>query len=93
MKYLVNWERTPQGNGIKSGDTLTINVPGTDYISGGIFQNNFPVLAFFEMGENVSLRLVKGKTWFGTAKPLPRGTYVLKTRTATNGWDDKFEVI
>ena len=93
MTYKVNWIKTSSGNGINSGDTLQVNIDGVDYISGAVYKDKFPVLVFFEMGAKVSLRLVKGRTWFGKAKPLPKGTYVLKCRTASNGWDDEFEIV
>ena len=93
MSYSVNWEKTPAGNGIKSGETLVIVVKGADYLSGGIYKDNLPVLAFFEMGNSASIRLVKGRTFLRRPKPLPRGKYVLKTRTAANGWDDEFQII
>ena len=51
-----------------------------------------PVLAFFEMGHTVSIKLVKGKTILGRTKSLPKGTYTLKIRTASNGWDDEFYI-
>ena len=93
MSYKVNWRKTPEGNGLWIGDDLEISIDGVEYISGGVFQNNMPVLAFFEMGDKVSLRMVKGRTWLGKAKPLPRGTYVLKCRTATQGYDDEFVIV
>jgi len=90
--YSVNWYKGKSGNAIKSGDTLKLKVKGAEYISGGIYKNNLPILAFFEMKNTVSIRLVKGRTLLGRAKSLPKGTYVLKTRTAANGWDDSFEI-
>jgi len=90
--YSVNWYKGNSGNAIKGGDILKLKVKGVDYISGGIYQKNIPVLAFFEMKDTVSIRLVKGRTLLGRAKSLPKGTYVLKTRTAGNGWDDEFEI-
>ena len=93
MKYSVNWLKTPDGNGISSGETVIVKVKGADYLSGGIYKDNLPVLAFFEMGNSASIPLVKGRTFLRRPKPLPRGKYVLKTRTAANGWDDEFQII
>ena len=92
MNYQVNWITGASGNGIKSGSTLTIKIDGVQYLSGGIYKDNFPVLAFFEMGSTVSIPLVKGRTFFRRPKPLPKGEYVLKVRAATQGWDDPFQI-
>ncbi len=90
--YSVNWIKGNQGNGINSGETVIVKVDGADYLSGGIYKDNLPVLAFFEMKDTAEIALIKGKTFFGRPKPLTKGTYTLKTRTATNGWDDEFQI-
>ena len=88
----VNWYKGPMGNGIHQGETLQVKIEGAQYLSGGIYKDNLPVLAFFEMGETAKIALIKGRTWLGRPKGLSKGTYMLKTRTATNGWDDEFEI-
>ena len=94
--YSVNWYAGQNGNGLIRGSTLNLKVEKAQHISGGVYRDNLPVLIFFEMGENVSLKLVKGRYPWGQAKPLPRGTYVLKTRAYVSGngkgWDDEFEI-
>lgn len=90
--YSVNWHKGKIGNAIKRGNTLKVTIRGTEYISGGIYRGKSLLLPFFEMSEKVSIRLVKGRTILGRAKSLSKGTYVLKIRTATNGWDDEFEI-
>ena len=92
MTYDVNWISGESGNGISSGRTLVVKIDGAPYLSGGIYKDNLPVLAFFEMSNTASIPLVKGRTFFRKPKPLPKGKYTLKTRTATNGWDDEFQI-
>lgn len=93
--YSVNWIKTDKGNGIQQGTTIIIDWK-VDYISGGIFDEtgSFPILAFFEMGNHVEIAPYKGKTWYGAAKPLPKGTYTLITRTGYgDGYRDQFEIV
>ena len=93
--YKVNWIKTDKGNGINIGNTIEIDWK-VDYISGGIYDETgkFPILAFFEMGNHVEIKPYKGKTWYGKAKPLPRGTYTLITRTGYgDGYTDQFEIV
>lgn len=57
MKFIINWIKTPQGNGINEGDLLTIYAAGASHISGAIYKNGFPVLAIFGMGERAKIKV------------------------------------
>ena len=102
-KYKVNWEDSDHGNSIKSGEDLEIEVLGAQFISGGVYKDNLPIFAIFEMGDKakISIKIRDKKeedgTWF--SRGLLEGQYTLKIRThiptSTNyidGWDDDFYV-
>ena len=87
----MNWIKTPNGNGIREGETLRINAKGASHISGAIYQKGFPVLAIFGMGENAKI-LVKRKGL------NLKGQAVLKLRASDSkhrgfGIDDAFNII
>ena len=91
MKILVNWIKTPMGNGIREGSTLTITATGASHISGGIYKNGSPVLAIFGYGGKASIKVArKGKSL--------KGNCILKVRAYDQkyrgfGIDDIFVVI
>ena len=91
MKFIMNWIKTPNGNGINEGDTLTIYAAGAAHISGAIYQKGFPVLAIFGAGERAKIKVQrKGLNLKGTA--------VLKLRAFDKkhrgfGIDDAFLIL
>ena len=91
MKITCNWIKTPQGNGIKQGDTLRISAPGASHISGAIYRNGFPVLAIFGMGSTAKIKVErKGINLHGLA------TLKVRCFDKTNrgfGIDDAFIII
>jgi len=91
MKIRVNWIKTPQGNGIEEGSTLTITADGADHISGGIYKKGFPVLAIFGKGSKASIKVKR----LGISL---KGPAVLKVRAYDkyyrgSGIDDAFEIV
>ena len=91
MKFIVNWVKTPQGNGINEGDILKVHAAGASHISGAIYRKGFPVLAIFGNGENAKI-LIKRK---GLSL---KGQAVLKLRAFDTkhrgfGVDDAFIIL
>ena len=94
MTYTVNWIKTDKGNGIIAGNTIEVSVDEAGHISGGIYQNNFPVTINQVMGDKISFKTKRG--YFG--RKLPKGTYMLKIRGNFPdyrgfGYDDEFEIV
>jgi hypothetical protein len=88
VKYLVNWERIPLGNAKSEGTILKIEIPNASYISGGIYQNNMPILAIFGHGSKAQILLKrKGKKLKGLAVLKIRG-HTLDSKGF--GFDDAF---
>ena len=87
----MNWIKTPNGNGIKEGDTLKVTAQGASHISGAIYRKGFPVLAIFGMGNSAKIKVLrKGLSLKGPA--------VLKLRAFDSkhrgfGIDDAFIII
>lgn len=91
MKFIINWIKTSNGNGIAEGDTLKVHAKGASHISGAIYKNGSPVLAIFGMGEHAKI-LVKRKGM------NLKGQCVLKLRAFDSkhrgfGIDDAFSII
>jgi hypothetical protein len=93
MKYSASFITSKQGNAAKEGTTLRIRVDGAHFISGGIYQNGSPVIAFqTEAGDNDVEVLLKRKD-----RSL-KGKATLKVRAFDStwrgaGWNDEFEII
>lgn len=93
MKYNVNFEQTKNGNSIKENSIMKIKIDGAHFISGGIYQNNFPVVMFqTQAGDNDAELLVRRKD-----KSL-KGKAVLKIKAFDSewrefGWTDEFLII
>ena len=98
--YKVNWIKTPLGNGIRSGDILTVEVEGASHISGGVYKDNLPIQAGFAFGPDpMTFKLAKRAIVDGEWRTvgLALGKYTLKTRAYVDGrgqgWDDEFEIV
>jgi len=93
VKYSANFITSKQGNAAKEGSVLTIRVDGAHFISGGIYQNGFPVIAFqTQAGDNDVDVILRRKD-----KSL-KGKATLKVRAYDSawrgaGWNDEFEII
>ena len=91
MSYSVNWESTPAGNAIEEGNTIIVKVPGAEFVSGGVYMNNLPIIAGFGSGDTMKIKLATRQ------HSLEGMTLVLKTRAykgmQIQGWDDAFLVI
>lgn len=57
MKFIINWVKTPTGNGIKEDSILRINAKGAAHISGAIYQKGFPILAIFGKGDHAEIKV------------------------------------
>ncbi len=93
-KYKVNWIKTDKGNGILAGHEIVVTCKDADHISGGIYQNNFPVVINQVMGDVIKFKTKRG--YFG--RKLPKGTYLLRIRGNYAdyrgfGYDDEFEIV
>jgi len=99
MKYKANWIKTEKGNGIKTGNTITVKVIGAITVSGWIAKKTWHGKKIMQIGQGktlVSFKL-KEKKWRKT-KPYKTGRYILKISATgknnkSNTWTDEFEVI
>lgn len=91
MSYSVNWTKTPAGNAIKEHETITVKVSNAEFVSGGVYMNNLPIIAGFGMGDTMKIKLSRKDM------NLEGFSLVLKTRAwvdnRSQGWDDQFLVI
>jgi hypothetical protein len=89
--YKTNFVKTPIGNGIKEKQTLHIDIAKAAHISGAIYKNNLPVIAFFSHGGHATVKIQrKGRSL--------KGLCVLKVRGSDKGnksfgIDDAFVVL
>ena len=92
MKFSTNFVKHGSTHGISEGSVLNVKVDGAHFISGGIYQNGFPVVIFqTQPGDSEADIIVKRKD-----KSL-KGTAVLKVRAYDDswkgsGWNDTFEI-
>ena len=98
--YKANWVKTPQGNGVKSGTILEVDIQGASHISGGIYKDDLPIQAGFAFGPDpLKFKLAKRARVDGKWRTvgLSLGSYVLKVRAFVDGrgqgWDDEFLII
>ena len=99
MKYKANWIKTEKGNGIKTGNTITVKVIDAITVSGWIARKTWHGKKIMQIGQGktlVSFKL-KEKKWRKT-KPYKTGRYILKISATgknnkSNTWTDEFEVI
>ena len=99
MKYKANWIKTKNGNGIKTGNTITVKVIDAITISGWIAKKTWQGKKIMQIGQGksiVSFKLKEKKR----KKPVPykTGRYILKISATgknnkSNTWTDEFEVI
>lgn len=95
MKYKTNFYRDTalNGNAIKQGVDLVVDVDGVSYIQAAVYHEGFPIQAQFDDNRDgivqVKFRLVERVN--GQYQPLPKGTYVLKIRHGYGaGVNDEF---
>ena len=99
MKYKANWIKTKNGNGIKTGNTITVKVIDAITVSGWIARKTWHGKKIMQIGQGKSLVSFKLKEKKGKKTvPYKTGTYILKiSGTAINNksttWTDEFEVI
>ena len=99
MKYKANWIKTKKGNGIKTGNTITVKVIDAITISGWIARKTWHGRKIMQIGQGktlVSFKL-KDKKRKKTV-PYKTGTYILKisatdTKNKSYTWTDEFEVV
>ena len=99
MKYKANWIKTQDGNGIKTGNTITVKVIDAITISGWIARKTWHGRKIMQIGQGKSLVSFKLKEKKRKKTiPYKTGTYILKiSATAKNNksntWTDEFEVV
>lgn len=101
--YNVNWIQSPNGNAIKSGDTLKVTITGADHATVAIYENGLPINTDFDDNKDgkvvCEIKLLERQSSQGNVSYVgyPKGTYVLKTSAWINGktqmWKDEFFVI
>ena len=96
MQYRTNFHTNTDlnGNAIKGGDTLIVNLEGAGtFASGAIYDGGFPIQADFDdiSDGKVELKFKLVERVNGQYQGLPTGTYVLKIRAGNGqGIDDQF---
>ena len=99
MKYKANWIKTEKGNGIKTGNTITVKVVGAITVSGWIARKTWYGKKIMQIGQGKTLVSFKLKEKKGKKTvPYKTGRYILKISATgknniSNTWTDKFEVI
>ena len=99
MKYKANWIKTASGNGIKTGNTITVKVVGAITVSGWIARKTWHGKKIMQIGQGktlVSFKLKEKKD--KKTIPYKTGRYILKISATdknnnSNKWTDEFEVI
>ena len=99
MKYKANWIKTEKGNGIKTGNTITVKGIGAITISGWIARKTWHGKKIMQIGQGktlVSFKLKEKKR--KKTVPYKTGRYILKISATgknnkSNTWTDEFEVI
>ena len=99
MNYKANWIKTKKGNGIKTGNTITVKVVNAITVSGWIARKTWHGKKIMQIGQGKTLVSFKLKEKKGKKTvPYKTGTYILKiSATAINNksttWTDEFEVV
>jgi len=99
MKYKANWIKTEKGNGIKTGNTITVKVIDAITVSGWIARKTWHGRKIMQVAQGkclVSFKLKKKKR--KKTVPYKTGTYTLKISATSknnksNTWTDDFEVV
>jgi len=99
MKYKANWIKTEKGNGIKTGNTITVKVIGAITISGWIAKKSWYGKKIMQIGQGktlLSFKLKEKKR--NKIIHYKTGRYILKISATgknnkSNTWTDEFEVI
>ena len=99
MKYKANWIKTKNGNGIKTGNTITVKVIDAITVSGWIARKSWHGRKIMQVAQGkclVSFKLKKKKR--KKTVPYKTGTYTLKISATSknnksNTWTDDFEVV
>ena len=99
MKYKANWIKTEKGNGIKTGNTITVKVIDAITVSGWIARKTWHGRKIMQVAQGkclVSFKLKKKKS--KKTVPYKTGTYTLKISATSknnksNTWTDDFEVV
>jgi len=81
MKYSANFVKTKKGNAIKENSVLSVKVDGAYFFSGGIYQNNFPII-IFQTPTNTNTHDILLKV----ANKSIKGKAVLKVRAYDKNW-------
>lgn len=93
MKYSASFLKGKNGNAAKEGSILSVRVDGAHFLSGAVYQNGSPIIAFqTEAGDNTVDIILKRKdrSIKGKAK-LKIRAYDTFWRGA--GWDDEFDIL
>ena len=99
MKYKANWIKTKKGNGIKTGNTITVKVIDAITISGWIAKKTWYGKKIMQIGQGKTLLSFKLKEKKGKKTvPYKTGRYILKISATgknkkSNTWTDNFLVV
>ena len=99
MKYKANWIKTKEGNGIKTGKTITVKVIDAITISGWIARKTWHGKKIMQIGQGktlLSFKLKEKKRKKTVNYKL--GRYILKISATgknnkSNTWTDEFEIV
>ena len=93
MKYIVGFERGPNGNQIKEKSILSVKIEGAHFFSGAVYKKGSPVIAFQTIpGDDYEEVVVhrKGMSLRGKAELRIRA---FDRSWRGQGWDDEFEIV
>ena len=95
MKYKVNFIQTILGNGIKTGQTLTVKISEARIVSGWIARKTFYGRKMVQVDQSKNTLSFKLKTRKGNYKT---GHYILKVsafdkKNKNQLWTDEFDVV
>ena len=99
MKYKANWIKTKDGNGIKTGNKILVEVNKAITVSGWIAKKTWHGRKIMQVAQGKSFVIFKLKERKGKKTvPYKTGTYILKISATgknnkSNTWTDEFEVI
>jgi len=99
MKYKVNWIKTKEGNGIKTGNTITVKVIDAITVSGWIAKKTWYGRKMKQVDQAKNMLSFKLKERKGKRTVNYKiGKYILKVSATaknnkSNTWTDEFEIV